>query len=323
MRDSYAKFVALGIKLYAVSYDDQEALRQFAREQHIPFPLLSDVDSRVIRQYGILNTAISKYDTFLYGIPFPGAYVTDANGIVIAKFFHDSHNKRDSAETLIDAAMGRVFLDDDEPAAHCGSQDIQVTATLHGGKGRIRQGLIRQVVVRFELSENLHIYASTAPPGMVATRVDVSGPPGLVVLDPILPPTQTVSVASAKKDLKVWRGTVDIVIPVYATSELFSEVTPPDVGSTRLKIDVRFQACTDRECLLPQTRTLYLEPTLEATDAPRLGTLNSRGEREGSYDSMPAMRRLLWRKVKNHPLGLLIFTWKLVRLKLASKRHSQ
>ena len=35
-------------------------------------PLLSDLESRVIRDYGILNDRVGKDDAFLYGIPYPG-----------------------------------------------------------------------------------------------------------------------------------------------------------------------------------------------------------------------------------------------------------
>jgi len=104
LRDSHDKFEANGIKLYAVSYDDREALAEFARAQRIPFTLLSDVDSAVIKRYGILNTQVSPDDAFLYGIPYPGIYLCDEEGRVSAKFFHDTYKKRDSPETLVTAS---------------------------------------------------------------------------------------------------------------------------------------------------------------------------------------------------------------------------
>ena len=63
-----------GIKLYAVSYDDQQALNAYALGQGIEFTLLSDPESRVIRQYGVLNTFIEPKDDFYFGIPFPGIF---------------------------------------------------------------------------------------------------------------------------------------------------------------------------------------------------------------------------------------------------------
>jgi peroxiredoxin len=105
------KFRETGVKLYAISYDDRHALAAFADNYGIDYPLLSDVGSAVIRRYGILNTEIRPGDLPAYGVPFPGTYVTDEKGVVIEKFFHDSYKKRDSAETLIDAALGKVLAE--------------------------------------------------------------------------------------------------------------------------------------------------------------------------------------------------------------------
>ena len=156
-------------------------LAECAEKQGIPFPLLSDLDSEVIRRYGILNTQIEPEDGFFYGIPYPGVFVTDGDGTVVAKFFHDTYKKRDSAEVVIDAALGRVQVAEDAPrAAAAPEEGIKVSAAIQGGSGSLRQGIVRHVVVRFELPEGLHIYGEPVPDGMVATTVSVNGPPGLV-----------------------------------------------------------------------------------------------------------------------------------------------
>lgn len=321
MRDSYAKFEAHGIKLYAISYDDQETLREFAQKQSIPYPLLSDLDSEVIQQYGILNTEVTKDDGPLYGIPFPGIYVADESGKVIAKFFHDTYKKRDSPETMIDAALGRIVIDEDAPQAEGGDDNIKITAAVHGGSGSIRQGIMRKLVVRFELGEGLHIYGEPVPQGMVATQVSVSGPPGFTAEDTQFPPTQTLHLESMGVDLEVWGGTVDIVVPFYAKGELASETRPLDAPDIDIEVRVRYQACTDNECLLPKTETFTFTLKMDVIDVPNLSMHVGHGQREGSYDSMPAMRRLLWRKMKQHPLGLPKFLWKNIKLELAARRR--
>ena len=156
-------------------------LAEYAEKQGIPLPLLSDLESEAIRRYGILNTQIEPEDGFFYGIPYPGVFVTDGDGVVVAKFFHDTYKKRDSAEVIIDAALGRVQVAEDAPrAAAAPEEGIKVSAAIQGGSGSLRQGIVRHVVVRFELPEGLHIYGEPVPDGMVATTVSVNGPPGLV-----------------------------------------------------------------------------------------------------------------------------------------------
>ena len=122
-------------------------------------------------------------------------------------------------------------------------------------------------------------------------------------------------------DLEVWSDTVDIVIPFYAQGELASETRPLDADKITLTISVRYQACTDSECLLPRTETLTLDLPMDVIDVPRLGVHTGHGQREGSYDSMPAMRRLFLRKVKQNPLGLPKFIWKNLKLELAARRR--
>ncbi len=266
---------------------------------------------------------MSRDDAFLYGIPFPGVYVCDENGVVIAKFFHDSYKKRDSAESLIAAALGKQVIEDSAPQASSDDEDIRITAAVIGGTGSVRQGVIRNLVVRFELGDGLHIYSDPVPQGMVATRVEVSGPPGFTTLPVQTPATEHLHLESMGVDLQVWSNTVDIVIPFYAKGELASETRPLDGESVDIEVSVRYQACTDNECLLPRTETFNLTLPLDVTDVPRLGFHTGHGQREGNYDSTPALRRLFWRKLKANPLGLPKFILKSIRLEREARKRAK
>lgn len=232
---------------------------------------------------------------------------------------------RDCPETLIDAALGQIQIEDDAPRAvnstEDSDEDIRITAAVRGGKGSIRQGIIRKLVVRFELPEGMHIYGEPVPQRLTGTQVSIDGPPGLSTLPPEVPPTEPLHLEAMGVDLQVWSGTVDIVVPFYAQGELASETRPLDTDSISLAIQVRYQACNEYECLLPRTETFTLELPMDVIDVPRLGPHLGHGQREGSYDSMPAMRRLLLRKLKQHPLGLPKFLWKNLKLELAARRR--
>ena len=268
----------------------------------------------MIREYGILNNEVTLDDAFLHGIPFPGVYVADEQGRVIAKFFHDTYKKRDSPEILIDAALGRIVLDEQAPRVRGGSEEVKITAAVHGGKGTLRQGILRKLVVRFELAEGLHIYGDPVPDGMVATRVEVEGPPGFVALEPTLPPTHKLRLDAVNVDLEAWSGEVDIVVPFYARGELASETRPLDASEAKIKVEVHYQACTEHECLLPRVEKLELTLPLDVIDVPALSMHMGHGQREGGYSSAPALRRLIFRKVRKYPLGLIKFFIKTARL---------
>jgi hypothetical protein len=122
-------------------------------------------------------------------------------------------------------------------------------------------------------------------------------------------------------DLEVWTGSVDIAVPFYATGELASETRPLDSDNTEIAVKVRYQACTDNECLLPKTETFNIELAMDVIDVPALGLHLGHGQRESNYNSMPAMRRLIFRKVRQNPLGLFKFLFKNLKLELAARRR--
>lgn len=281
---------------------------------------MSDIDSAVIKQFGILNEQVTRNDALLYGIPYPGVYVTDEEGVVVAKFFHDSYKKRDSAELYIDAALGRLSLDDDAPQASGGDDDVKVTVAVHGGRGTIRQGVIRHLVVRFELPDGLHIYGPPVPEGMIATDVQIEGPEGFRVMPPELPETEKLILPDIA-ELNVWHGTVDLVYPFYATGELASECRPLDVPSVEINVLVRYQACTDSECLLPKTESFSLTLELDVIDIPDIDIHRGHGQRQGNYDGTPALKRLLARKIKENPQGAPLFVGKNLWLQLKALRR--
>ena len=305
LRDAQERFRALGIKLYAISYDEPDAIAAFAENYGITYPMLSDPESEVIRRYGVLNTEIRPGDLPVYGVPFPGTFVTDADGVVVEKFFHDSYKRRDSAETLIDAALGELLASSDAPGATGGDEEIRVRAFLHGGRGTLRQGIHRKLVVRFELRDGLHLYGEPVPEGMVATSVEVKGPEGLVTLDPIVPPTEPLRLEALDLDLNVWSGTVDLQVPFYPRAELVSECRPVDHETVPIEVTVRYQACDDALCFPPKTETFTLDVGLEPVEMPDLGFHGETGQWKSEVDVAPHMRRLVLRQFRRHPLGVL------------------
>lgn len=91
------------IQVVGISYDAVDVLAKFSDSRKITYPLLSDPDSKTIRAYGILNKeAKGKQE----GIPYPGTFVIDKDGVIRAKLFVEGFTKRHSTEELIKAAEG-------------------------------------------------------------------------------------------------------------------------------------------------------------------------------------------------------------------------
>ena len=60
LRSKIQDFAAAGIDVFSLSYDEPGALADFRDAYDITYTLLSDPNSNVIRQFGILNTLIGE-----------------------------------------------------------------------------------------------------------------------------------------------------------------------------------------------------------------------------------------------------------------------
>lgn len=265
-------FADADIKVYAISCDEIDALKDFAESHAITFDLLADEGSQVIREFGILNHLVPEEQVPYHGIPFPGTYVVDETGVVIAKSFHRALSQRESPEGLLDAALGEILLRSGEPTvAHAGDAGIHVSMTYHGGGGVIRGGAIRRLVIRVDLPEGLHIYDNPVPDGMVATSFTLVGPQGLRALPVERPPTHPLELPGIGT-LNVWSGTVDFAIPVWATAEIASLVRDDNPDTVTVEVEMAYQACDDTACRLPQTQRLTIDVPIAPFVGPALRT---------------------------------------------------
>lgn len=94
----------MGISVVVIVKDDAAQLRQFRRHYNIPYLLLSDPASQVIRQFGILNDSYEPATKY-YGSPHPGVFLVNADAAVIAKFAEQDYRNRPLFDDLLMAAQ--------------------------------------------------------------------------------------------------------------------------------------------------------------------------------------------------------------------------
>jgi peroxiredoxin Q/BCP len=94
-RDDLHKLEKLGATVVGVSVDDGNSHAAFAKKYHLPFPLLSDTEGRVAKQYGALTNLVfvkvAKRYTFLI----------DPNG-VIQRTYHSIDTSNHSKQIIDD-----------------------------------------------------------------------------------------------------------------------------------------------------------------------------------------------------------------------------
>lgn len=79
VRDGMSRYQKLGTDVVAISVDSVFTLQKFKQAEGLNFPLLSDFNKEVSRQYGAL------YDTFVMGmegVSKRAAFVIDGEGVV-------------------------------------------------------------------------------------------------------------------------------------------------------------------------------------------------------------------------------------------------
>lgn len=253
------------IAFYAISYDEPAALRAFSEEHSIRFSILSDADSEIIRRFGILNTLVPDDDHPWHGIPFPGAYVIDSDGTIVAKFFENNLMVRPTAEQLRRAATGTDVSGELElrPAETTAPEAVEVEIAVSDEP--LPTGMLRDLVVTFRIPKGQHLYGEPVPDGMVATQVELDE--GLVVRPTQYPPSRTHTLAGTGEVLQVFDGSrsgvVRLVVPF--THTLLSKKGGETV---RLRGTVRWQSCDDQSCSLPQQRAFEFSIPAAPTNIP-------------------------------------------------------
>ena len=112
---------ALGAGLVAISPQVPDESLSMAEKHELAFPVLSDVDNRVARQYGLVFTVSAHLRPLYAGfgidlpkvngsdsfeLPVPGTFVVDRNGIVRDAFVDADYKKRMEPERIIEALAG-------------------------------------------------------------------------------------------------------------------------------------------------------------------------------------------------------------------------
>ena len=242
-------FEALGIRVLALSYDEPDALKDFQDAYGITYTLLSDPDSKVIRDYGILNTLIAEDDHPWFGIPFPGTYVTDSQGDITHKFFENNLVLRVGPEELLRAVDGEALIEfvGNPIAPNADAADTQPKVFLEGQQ--LAPGVLRHLVCQIEVPEGRHLYADPAPEGMVSFTMTLDPQPKLVARELIRPMSEAHTVSGTGEVIRVHHGRVELRLPITANAPLTSATESAMLDLTG---EVTWQTCDDEICDVPR-----------------------------------------------------------------------
>ncbi len=238
-----------GRTIVALSYDPPDVLRAFAAKHGITFPLLSDSGSAIIRRYGLLNTGVAPGDR-AYGVPFPGTFVLDGKGRIVARHFEENYRERNTAASIA-ARLGA--------ATDAASTDSTKASTPHlslvarASDETIAPGSRFSLILDVTPGPTMHVYA---PPQQSYRAIALTiSPRENVVLHPMtFPEAETYHFKPLNERVQVYRRAFRLiqVVTFAVTPDTRARASEPG-AQIRLEGRLEYQACDDEVCYLPQS----------------------------------------------------------------------
>ena len=258
LQSRHADLQDSGLGLAVVTYDPTTTLAQFADARGIEFPLLSDEGSATIREYGLLNEEMDPARApeerrammqRLYGIPYPGTFMLDAEGRVTARFFEAAYQERSTVSSIA-VRFGGAAAGAGLAAARVETDHLE--ALVWATDDVVAPGNRLSLVVDVTPKTDMHVYAPgdhayrvirlrTTAPDFLRSHEVTYPPSGMYRFEPL---DETVAVYE-----EPFRLVQDVTIP--ARPEVAGLAAEPG-AALRVKAVLEYQACDHEVCYLPQ-----------------------------------------------------------------------
>jgi hypothetical protein len=230
--------------------------------------MLSDVGSKVIRAFGILNTNVPEDHKMMYGIPWPGDYLIAPDGAVRDRLFLRSYEHRPSASQVTlrhygDASGNSVEI-----------ETAVLSARVSSSADSCFPGQELAISLEINIRPGWHIYGEPLPTNYQAAELTFES--SLVSeysLD--LPPARPLLLKALNETLPVYEGVIRGIgklgvrwsppMPAPFLESLGERIEP---GPYMIEGTFRFQACNDEICEPPQTLRFQLPLRIEAGVPP-------------------------------------------------------
>ena len=264
-----------GIGVAAISYDSTDILTGFAERRGITFPLLSDDDSAVIEEFGILNTVVKEglgpnaddpdlaQDIYRYvaaqvfdspglrrmidGTPFPGTFMLDANGVVTSRFFEEFYRERSSTTSIM--LQSGINL---SPIEAIQGETAQLSFTAYPSTTIITNGMRFTLAVEVEPDAGMHVYAPGADDmGYRVIGFNMAPSDFVRYEDAQYPESEIYHFAPLDEDVAVYQDKFTILQEAVVEASTEIEQQLADVDAITLSGTLDYQACDDAICYLP------------------------------------------------------------------------
>jgi len=246
-----------------ITYDSAEILADFSKRRNITLPLLADPKSEIIRAFGVLNTSVPPTHLW-YGVPYPGTFIVDQNGVVKSKYFEDLYSERYSAPTILLREFGSV----------AGTRQTTVRAdhlelNYYSTRDVVRPGLRLTLVADFQLPPKMHVYAPEVK-NYIPIRFELDPSPNYKAAAAEYPKADILFLPAIKETVPVYQGKFRVTQDVTAAGGNVLQPIIAAKGELKITGKLRYQACDDKICYLPETLPLEWTLKVEPLDRERV-----------------------------------------------------
>jgi len=288
LQERLGELESSGIGVAAISYDSPEVLADFAARRGITFPLLSDDNSSVIAEYGILNTVaaegmgpnqddpeviadvaryVSVFGTsqLIVGTPYPGTFMLDSNARVTSRFFEEFYRERNTTSNV----MLKLGIDLSPIAAIAGNTR-QLKFTAYPSNSSVTAGTRFSLAVDVEPNQNMHVYA----PGAEEMGYRVIGlqltPNEHVRYEPVeFPASEMYHFEPLDELVPVYQEPFTLLQEVIVGSSRETEEALAELDALTITGSLDYQACDDAICFLPTSIPISFTLEYESPDTQR------------------------------------------------------
>ena len=277
-----------GIGVAAISYDSEEVLAAFSERRGITFPLLSDDDSEVITEFGILNTLayeaqgpnsddpglvadVARYVSQFsaaprhLGTPHPGTFMLDRTGRVTSRFFEEFYRERNTtANVMLKLGFGL------SPIAAIKGSTAHLKLTAYPSDPYVIPGTRFSVAVEVEPNPGIHVYA----PGAEAMGYRVASlnlePTPHVQFEPVdFPASEIYYFAPLDERVPAYQSPFTLLQEAVVEATPEAEEALSQLDALTLSGTFDYQACNDVLCFEPVSLPLSFTLDLGLLDYQR------------------------------------------------------
>jgi peroxiredoxin len=288
LQDRVEELREQGIGVAAISYDSEEVLADFSARRGITFPLLSDDDSRVITEFGILNTVategrgpnaddpdvvadVAKYvsvfgaSQLIVGTPFPGTFMLDRNGRVTSRFFEEFYRERNTtANVMLKLGAGL------SPIEAIEGSTAHLKFTAYPSNSSVTAGTRFSIAVEVEPNPNIHLYAPGAEEmGYRVISLDLRPVPH-VRFEPVeFPESEIYYFEPLDERVPAYQRPFTLLQEVVVSGTDEAEEALAQLDALTLGGTFDYQACNDEICFPPVSLPLSFTLDLDLLDEQR------------------------------------------------------